>query len=257
MANRPRNALLLSATINPMPGLPALARTDPAQRLQDYARALSFYVQHLHKGTIDLIVFAENSLADLSELRALVDKAGVADRVEFVSFYGLDFPPTRGRGYGEFMLVEHAMEHSQRLNKGQGWVVWKCTGRYVIQNFDKLVRSRPASADLYCHCRNHPQKWCELYALAWTAEGYQRLIKGIHPKLANDMTPGVHTFEEVQFRGIIDAARGSLKLVQRFKVVPLIDAVRGWDNSKYSVKWYSPKILSRRVAGVVAPWLWI
>ena len=37
-----KNILLLTATITPMPGLPSLARVDPAARLNDYLTALRF-----------------------------------------------------------------------------------------------------------------------------------------------------------------------------------------------------------------------
>src|SRR4051794_13494247 len=97
----PRNVLLLTATVRPPAGMPALARTDSDARLNDYCRGLEHYIRLLGR-CLDAIVFAENSASDLSRLRDLARAAKVEDRVEFVSFDGLDHPPAYGRGYGEF-----------------------------------------------------------------------------------------------------------------------------------------------------------
>lgn len=257
MSHPVRNILLLTATILPMPGLPALARTDPALRLQDYAHALTFYLSQLKIGAIDRIVFAENSNADISSLKALATEHGLQAQVEFISFFGLDFPPTKGRGFGEFKLVDHAMAHSQTVAQHPDAIVWKCTGRYTIRNLASLIKKAPKGFDLHCHCRNHPTVWCELYMMAWSKRGYQELIKDLYPKLANDVVPGQHTFEEVRFREHVDKAPSHLKIAPRFKVVPLIDGTRGWNNSRYSDRWYSPKLLARQVAAVLLPSLWI
>ena len=93
--------------------------------------------------------------------------------------------------------------------------------------------------------------------MAWSKRGYERLIKGLYPNLANDVVPGKHTTEEVRFREHVDAAPRDLKIAPRFKAVPLIDGTRGWNNTRYSENWYSPKILARRVAAVLLPFLWI
>ena len=126
-----RNVLLLTATVTPPIGMPLLARTDPVQRLQDYTQALRFYLPLLGS-TFDSIVLAENSASDISSLRRLAVEKGAQERVEFLSFFGLDHPPSYGRGYGEFKLVDYAMRHSQFLN-GDAYV-WKCTGRYVVNS---------------------------------------------------------------------------------------------------------------------------
>lgn len=92
----------------------------------------------------------------------------MADSVEFLSFYGLDYPLAYGRGYGEFKLIDHAIANSKLIGAGRfDDVVWKVTGRYIIENIVKIVRSRPFDADIYSHKRNYPYRVCELYLLAW------------------------------------------------------------------------------------------
>ncbi|HJV70884.1 hypothetical protein [Ideonella sp.] len=249
-----KNILLLTATITPMPGLPSLARVDPKARLDDYLTALRFYAPLLGR-CFDAIVFAENSNSDVQALKDHVRQAGVADRVEFVSFDGLDFPASHGRGYGEFKLVDHAMAHSAILRERSDAVVWKCTGRYVVENIEQLVRGRPP-VDLYCHKRDYPYRLCELFMLSYTAKGYDRLIRGVYRQLCNDVVPGVHSTEEVLFRTIIDAATRDATVCPRFRSTPLIRAIRGWNNASYRSR-TDPRIILRQVANVIAPWLWI
>jgi hypothetical protein len=247
-----RNVLLLTATISPLAGIPSLARTDPRLRLHDYERAFTFYTKLI--GTcFDAIIFAENSKSDLSTLQSLVEKANF-DKIEFISFYGLDYPATYGRGYGEFRLVEHVMQHSQLITTGD--IIWKVTGRYIIENLCEIVKSRPCATDLYCHMRNYRYRLCELYLLAWNSRGYEAVIKDVFPKLRNDITPGAITVEETLFRKEVDKADETINVVPRFKVIPIISGVRGWDNRNYSTKW-SFKNVARRVAHFVLPSLWI
>lgn len=247
-----RNILLLTATVTPLPGIPLLARTDPVARLQDYQRALSFYSSLI--GTcFDGIVFAENSASDLSALSEAVDRRA-AHAVEFISFYGLDYPPSYGRGYGEFRLVEFAINHSKLIKNDD--IVWKVTGRYIIENICKIIRTRPIDADLYCHMRNYPYRLCELYLLAWNSRGYKSVIERVFPKLRNDIVPTKISVEETLFREEVDRVAGSIKIVPRFKYVPIISGIRGFDNREYSKRW-SMKNFARRVTHRLVPRIWI
>lgn len=246
-----RQVLLLTATIAPPAGVPSLARTDPTQRLHDYAQALRFYLS-LAGGVFDGVVFAENSGSDLAPLRRQASAQRRAD-IEFFSCQGLDYPASHGRGYGEFKLIDRAMSEAQLL---QGPViVWKCTGRYIVRNIEALVASRPP-VDLYCHLRNHPYRLCDLYLMAFNRPGYEGAIEGVYRHLRNDIVPGTHTMEEVLFRRLVDALPQHLSVQRRFRHIPVIQGVRGWNNRLYEGAW-DPKILIRRAVNRVAPWMWI
>src|SRR3569832_774634 len=124
-----RNVLVMTATIRPLAGIPSLARTDPALRLADYRSSLSFYVQLL--GTsFDQLLFVENSASDLSTLKDEVTRADINSKVEFISFYGLDYNPKYGRGYGEFRLIDYAIATARTLESDD--IIWKVTGRYIV-----------------------------------------------------------------------------------------------------------------------------
>jgi hypothetical protein len=244
----------MTATIAPLPGIPALVRTDPELRLRDYQEAFAFYASLLGD-CFDAIIFAENSNSDVSAIAPGSSGNRIAaSNVEFMSFYGLDYPPAWGRGYGEFKLVDYAMEHSKLMQPDD--VVWKVTGRYVIGNVRRIVETRPSTADVYCHMRNFRYRLCELYLLAWTKRGYESVIKGIYPKLRNDIIPNVHTIEETLFRKIVDQSFTKVEIVPRFRVVPIVRGIRGWNNSQYSSPW-SLKLIARRLAHTFTPSIWI
>ena len=104
--------------------------------------------------------FFENSEADLSKLRQVAAKAGAQDRVEFLSFNGLDYPAKYGRGYGEFKLLDFAMNNSRILVSAKNSsILWKVTGRYRVLNIATMVRTAPSHFDLYCDTRLWPIPW--------------------------------------------------------------------------------------------------
>jgi hypothetical protein len=250
-----RSYLLLTATVQPPPGVPALARTDPIQRMRDYVQAVAFYAA-LAGPVFDKIIFAENSGYDLEPLHEAVHACGKSGAFEFLSFFGLDHPPEHGRGYGEMKLVDFAMEKSRSLSTlCDGDVVWKCTGRYMLRNAAVLVKTRPA-VDLYVHCRNYPYRLCELFAFAFNTHAYEAVLRGVYRHLRNDIQPGVHSNEEVSFRTCIDAAPPTVTIQRRFLHTPLIHGIRGWNNSLYSSTKH-PKIMLRQIANKIAPSLWI
>jgi hypothetical protein len=249
-----RNVLLLTATITPPGGVPLLRRTDPVQRRADYEQALQFYLS-LVGGPVDTVVFAENSNADISSLRTLVRRAGLADRVEFLVFDGLDHPPAYGRGYGEFKLIDHVHGNAKALQEcGKDTLVWKVTGRYVVRNIERIISRRPRAFDVYCNFRDWPGRWADMYLLAWSPRGYRKLLAGISEHLREDVN---RSSPEVRFRDVVEAAPAGVKVVPRFRATPRIDGVRGADNRGYSQGRNIAKFYLRSACQIVAPWLWV
>lgn len=246
--------VLLTATVVPPPDARNLARRDPQLRLQDYLQAFDFYLTLLRAGSMQGLVLCENSGYDLAPFAARARAAGLASQVELIGHHGLDHPAIWGRGYGEFKLVDHAMRHSALIQaQGPAVRVWKVTGRYRVPNLARLIATQPAQADLYCHCRNWPLRWTDLYLLRWNRRAYQALLQGAYHRLRQDES---RTSAEQHFRALIDAPRhDGLRIVRRFAVVPQIEGVRGFDNRPYQAMVH--KLLARRVAQRVAPWLWI
>lgn len=248
------DALLLTATVTPPPDARNLARRDPALRLDDYLQAFDHYLALLRAGHVGALVLCENSGHDMAAFDARARAAGLRAQVELIAHQGLDHPAHYGRGYGEFKLIDHAMRQSTLLaGMGPALRVWKVTGRYRVHNLPRLLATQPLQADLYCHCRNWPLRWTDLYLLRWNQRAYRTLIEGAYRRLQQDDT---RTSAEQHFRTLIDGPQAAaLHIVRRFRQVPRIEGVRGFDNRVYQAM--RSKWLAREFTHRVAPWLWI
>jgi hypothetical protein len=247
------NILLLTATITPPTDAINLARKDPAVRLDDYVNALKFYLP-LVTQCIDYIIFAENSNSDISCLKALVEEAKLSDKVEFMVFYGLDYPPSYGRGYGEFKLIEHVMNHSKFINTYPESIIWKLTGRYIIRNLCHIIATKPPEFDIYCHFTNRPPPRALLSLLAWTPDGYQRGLKNIYQELGIVTKKIRMPIPEIQFRKILEQRSEIVKIVPRFKVPIRLDAMTGV--GKKIVSWHPRQVLKYYIQRLI-PWWWL
>lgn len=166
----------MTATITPPAGVPALARTDPVQRLEDYCAALAFYLG-LPDTAVDRVVLAENSDTDLGPLERVADRHRGAKQVELVGFDGLDYPVEHGRAVGEVKLIDTALSRSRLLRDlGDDGVFWKVTGRLRFKNLPKLVAGAPAAPRLYADFRRHPRPWVDLRVFASTPAAFRELI---------------------------------------------------------------------------------
>jgi len=136
--------LLLTATIDPGATL-TVARREPLLRLEDYRSALESW---LSVETAPKIVFCENSGYDLAPLQRLVTPCAGRE-VEFISFSGNQHGATRGKGYAELGIIQHAMEKSELVSNSD--IVVKCTGRLIVRNALGVLRSM-ASCDFDIMC---------------------------------------------------------------------------------------------------------
>ena len=247
------NTLLLTATITPPQGVTNLARVDPDIRLDDYSRAFDFYCRVLSEGTITQLIFSENSGSDISRLRDLAEKHGVTRNTEFICYAGLDYPPEYGRGYGEFKLIDKVMKSSsliQNLRTHEN--IWKITGRYILKNISGIIATRPPNADFYCHCRNIPKPWIDLFVLCWNKKAYAEFLDNIYQHLQESK---MQESSEEHFRKIINGKNFESKIVKRFRTIPKLEGHRGLDGLRYEEMDLKLKI--RQLANVCVPWLWI
>ena len=255
-----RNLLLLTATITPKSGVPNLKRTDPKQRLTDYIEALKFYLSHVNQ-SCDGIIFVENSNSDISQLQAIVHAADLTDQVEFIVFDGLDYPVQYDRGYGEFKLLNYGMTHSRLIQKSSNKkvVVWKITGRYIIQNIAHIIANQPKKFDLFCNCRNYPKYWVDTYVMAWTPTGYETCLRDVYHRLKTNVIgiPQGIAAEEL-LRSWLEQKfiRENAQLVRRFHIPPEVGGIRGADNKGYSTDNYW-KYKIRYNISKVFPWIWV
>jgi hypothetical protein len=218
----------------------------------DYKRALLFYIAEMRAGLFTSIVFADNSASELAELKALSVLEGCANKVEFISFHGLDYPPEYARGYGEMRLVDHCMMNSVLIQAAAAdEMIWKITGRYVIENIKELI-GKSSGSDFYCHCRNYPRPWADMYLMGWTKSAYEPILRDAAEKIKEGIGTGS---AEIKFRRLIDEKAGSHLIQRRFRTSPRINGVRGWDNKQYGAE--KGKALVRGTFARLAPWIWI
>jgi hypothetical protein len=247
------DVVLLTATIVPPADATQLVRHDAGLRLADYLDAFDFYLGELEAGTVDGLVFCDNSAFELEPFAAMAGLPGNAGKVELVSFDGLDHPASYGRGYGEFKLVDHAMATSAVLRAADARTsIWKITGRYKIRNLRELVRTRPPDADLYCNFRNRPLRWMDMYLLAWNRTAYDEVIRGVYEELKEDASEFT---AEQRFRSFLDNGCFSSTIVPRFRRIADIDGIRAGDNLNYAGM--KRKYYARVAANRLLPWLWI
>ncbi len=247
------NTLVLTATITPPQGVTNLSRVDPGIRLDDYCRAFDFYCRMLAEGTISQLIFAENSGSDISRLRDLAEKYGVSRNTEFICYPGLDYPPEYGRGYGEFKMIDKVMKSSRLIQNLQAHEnIWKITGRYILRNIATIIATRPPHADFYCHCRDIPIPWIDLFVLSWNKKGYDEVLDDIYLHLQESTT---HVSSEQGFRKLIDESRIKSGIVKRFRTIPQLEGYRGVDSHQYEKM--DLKLKMRKLANVFVPWWWI
>jgi len=218
-----QNIVLLTATITPRSAQPGLRLQDPAQRLQDYRDAFAFYAAQLAAGTIDAIVFAENSGHSLAPLR----EAYTDPRIEWLVCDDLDYPSHYHRGYGEFRLIDRAMAQSRIIAAaGDDAVIWKITGRYVIENLRSVIRYAPRRFALYCKL---DEKWVEMSIMAWTKRGHARLLKDSADAFGTPMAPELILAPRLMATQLPDCP-----IVGRFTWPPLIVGRRGTDGTPFT-----------------------
>ncbi|WP_426413287.1 hypothetical protein [Bradyrhizobium ganzhouense] len=246
--------LLVTATITPPSIVTNLSRFDPRQRLEDYKAALHFYLE-LPSNILPRIVFVENSAGDVSGLRNLAARHRDKE-IEFVTFYGLDYPPSFGRGYGEARLLDYAMDRSAIIAKLQpNDMIWKATGRLKLLNFAQLSQTAPTGTDLYCDLKDYPMPWMDMRFFAFSKTGYEHLFRGIADSLREDQP--VAGVAENHLRRIVGARLGRDAIVPRFAYTPRVDGIQG-NNQPYSGGIRNiAKFSIREFCRQLVPGLWI
>jgi hypothetical protein len=121
--------ILLTGCIDTM-GMHFTSLQNMEVRKAQYVEAINFYLQH----TSSHILFVENSGNDIS---AYFRDNPNRERLEFLTFQGNNFNKALGKGYGEMVILEHALKHSLFIKRCAS--ICKITGRYKILNIKPLL----------------------------------------------------------------------------------------------------------------------
>ena len=250
------NLLLMTATISPQIGVPGLAISDPLMRRRHYESAVTRMLRDVGPGRpFSRLIFAENSGSDLSSIPGVVKRGGAVGRVELLSLPGDASDAIHGRGFGEFKLVDRAMESSESiLARGPEVRIWKLTGRYALLNAKPIVSSFPPEADFYVDLKKYPMRWVDLRVFGFTKSGHASFAKGLYSALsehADRVPPEMKLFEHWS----VHTNRN--RFHQRFRCEPLLSGVRGVDGKSYLNGVGVIKYVTRRIVRRFVPRLWI
>jgi hypothetical protein len=246
--------LLLTATITPPPDAINLVRNDPKVRLGDYLGALEFYLKQPND-IIRSILFVDNSNSDLSELRRLADRYP-GKKVEFIGFFGLDYPAPYGRGFGESRLMDYAFDHSETIaGLRPEDRIWKSTGRFKVTNIGTMIRKAPKVYDVYCDMRNRPAYWVDMRIFSCTKEGFRKVFYGIGERLREDVDKYA---AEHYLREILEEKSTEARIIPRFRTHPFVEGFAGAFNTNFAHGTYNKsKNYIRVLSRIFAPNLWI
>src|SRR6202161_727964 len=150
----PTYLLVMTATIAPAPNA-QVKRSSPEVRLEDYKRALRFWLSYPHPAAAR-ILFLENSDADLSELRAIAQTENPFNReVEFLSLPVHEIPPGANYGYTELQSLDEGLALS-KLRRATTHMI-KTTGRLTFpalgRALDRVTNSSAVPHELMIDCR--------------------------------------------------------------------------------------------------------
>ncbi len=150
----PSYLLVMTATIAPGPSA-RVKRSSPQVRLEDYKRALRFWLSYPHAAA-ERILFLENSGADLAELRAIAENENRHQReVEFLSLPVRQIPAGTNYGYAEMQMLDEGLALSKlRLSTTH---MIKVTGRLTFpalgKALDRIAKSQSVPFELMIDCR--------------------------------------------------------------------------------------------------------
>jgi len=125
--------LLLTACVRPN-GMTFTSLTDIDERMRQYVYALKWYLEN----TSLRVVVVENTGTDFSDMFNSYADSG---RLEFITFDGNDFDKTKGKGYGEGIIIKKAFETSRIIGSSKN--VMKITGRLVLSNIQHVIPPPP------------------------------------------------------------------------------------------------------------------
>ncbi len=152
-----RFLLVMTATITPAANA-QVKRSDPKVRLEDYKRALRFFLADPHPA-LTRILFLENSGADLAELREIAERENPRNKeVEFLSLPTRAIPTGVNYGYSEMQLLDEGLAESKLRRETTHMI--KATGRLTFpalgKSLDKIARLKTLRSnrlELMVDCR--------------------------------------------------------------------------------------------------------
>jgi hypothetical protein len=206
-----------------------LSRRDPRIRLDDYKRALRFY---LRAANISPLIFCENSGSELAELRRIYETVGSHKQVEFLSFRDRS-PGGLGKGYGEIGILSHVLANSSFVHGGSR--ILKITGRLAVRNIDGLIRQAASiqDSDVICDLRDNLLS-ADSRVFCATTGFLERFLIPLRPLV--DDSKGLF-LEHILARAVHEALAQGLRW-SMLPVTPNISGIAGTADRAYPDGWF-------------------
>lgn len=159
-------SLVMTAAVN-VNGMPGISAESINGREEQYIRTLRFYAS---KSFIPRILFVENSNWDLTRIK----KEVCSDKVVYVSIDGNTYPREWGKGYGEFLIMDRAVDELCELYGGGVFV--KVTGRFPVLNIESMFKEFTNRHPLKLAVDVVEHNLYKLLGLKWGASGCRTII---------------------------------------------------------------------------------
>jgi hypothetical protein len=256
-SSKPSYLLVMTATITPSANA-RVRRSSPQVRLEDYKRALRFWLTYPHPAA-ERILFLENSGADLGELRAIAENENPRRRaVEFLSFPAREIPAGTNYGYAEMQTLDDGLALSQLRSATTHMI--KVTGRLTFpalgKALDQVAKRGSAPLELMIDCRRLGvfRRGCDarVQLFACSHAFYDRVLRAANREMNSS---DVRLLEHLVYRKVIPF-KGQPGYYLRFPCN--IDPVGyfGFKNRRYDSPRNATARGVRALLRIVAPGYW-
>ena len=214
----------MTACVNPC-GMSHTKLQDPEIRANQYRQALDFYI----KETNLPIVFCENTMYDFSSGYQQIITSG---RLEYLTFDGNNYDTSRGKGYGEALIIRYAINNSDII-KNSKYVI-KITGRLIITDIKRISASPLLYLKNVFRC-NIKEKFISTYLIICRPQ----LIKDFvckYQELIWEDSPTNDLIEHHMYRALTKDPDLSKTTFLPFISIPNVVGVSGTTGNPYSMK---------------------
>lgn len=221
---RYKSVLLLTACINPN-GMTYTKLQDCNIRLSQYKNALNWYLAN----TLFPIIFIENSNTYIGDDYQTYINSG---RIEFITFDGNNFPKYLGKGYGEALILQKALNESVLLRNSD--FVIKVTGRLIILNILGLAKEslKKETVSSLAYLNRDGEKICSSYFIISPITFLQDFFLK-KKELIND-SKGIY-FEHVLYMAIVEWINEGNKFHSFYRYIDTL-GVSGSSGENYNRK---------------------
>ena len=257
--------LVMSASVD-VCGMPGISHESVVNREQQYVETLRFYSRQT---CVPHILFVDNSNWDLTRIERQV---GHSEKISYLSLNENTYPREWGKGYGEFLLMDRAVDKLVKDNGGRGGIV-KVTGRFPIINIATMVKefSERKNLQLAVDVIDHPlYDWlrlgwaghgCRTIIYACTFDFYMRYLHGRYVEIHG--SAGGMWGAETLMRDVWEKTRHRPGVYSRFRHEPCLAGYAGAVNHAWITANNYSGCLSKLKRGIrqacryMLPGLWL